>query len=203
MTLRATLRTLIVMDNPSPSQASSLLNTLIEPDFPVDQEQARTMTPETFFEHLSSSPETFQTWFQYINSMEAYKVDMQRVCTQLETRIEGLKTENAIAIAAAAAKAETFEYLYRSALNKPLQASHTPKTTKIPDPDRFSGDRNKLEEFLAQLQLKLQANADHFPTVNTKLSYAIGLDGIALKQVMPQLKEDSVEFADHVSCSLD
>jgi hypothetical protein len=46
------------------------------------------------------------------------------------------------------------------------------KTTKIPDPPVFKGDRDEIEEWLAKMPNKLRVNHDHYPTEAAKLVYA-------------------------------
>lgn len=189
------------MDTP---QILSVLNSLIAPDFPLDQAAANSLTPESLLQHMNSNPQSPQIWFQYLHGMEAYKTDLQRVCTELEQTVAQLNASLEITKSekiAALSASRTFEKLYKEKLAEPqseqFQKPSTPKSTKLPDPDKFGGNRDELEKFITQLQLKLQANADHFPTVNTKLSYAVSrLDGIALKQVMPRINEDTVDFTD-------
>lgn len=67
----------------------------------------------------------------------------------------------------------------------------TPKIEKIPDPPKYSGGREELTPFLAQLRLKIHSNPDGYPTVQHKLAYLYSrLEGAALKQLMPLLQDD-------------
>ena len=53
---------------------------------------------------------------------------------------------------------------------------------KLPDPPRFAGDRNKLQLWLHQLDVKINGNSERFPDSNIKISYAFELlEGEALK----------------------
>lgn len=52
------------------------------------------------------------------------------------------------------------------------------KSPTHPNPEKFNGEKTKLETFFAQLNLKLQRNIDHFTrerqvTEQNKLSYTI------------------------------
>ena len=75
-----------------------------------------------------------------------------------------------------------------AALVAPVQARPSPNH---PDPDKFNGDKTKLEAFVTQLCIKLQKNTDHFvcPGQNTEqnqLSYAIScLEDDTFLQVEP------------------
>ena len=74
------------------------------------------------------------------------------------------------------------------------ESSSTPRTfrsPKHPDPEKFNGDKTKLEAFLTNLHLKLQRNEDHFvqegqDTEYNKLIYSVArLDGDAFAQIEP------------------
>jgi hypothetical protein len=72
-------------------------------------------------------------------------------------------------------------------------AASTPAPQKIPDPEKYGGDRNKLRSFLVQLRLK----AATFPTVPEKLRFAVNcLKDDALDQVSPYVKDDTVDLPD-------
>jgi hypothetical protein len=63
---------------------------------------------------------------------------------------------------------------------------------KIPDPPLFDGTRSKLRPFLAQLRLKVAGDLHRFPDAQHQLRYAAGrLEGIALDQVLPLIKDDN------------
>jgi hypothetical protein len=68
-----------------------------------------------------------------------------------------------------------------------------PAAQKIPDPEKYSGDRKNLRSFLVQLCLK----AATFPTVPEKLRFAVNcLKDNALDQVSPYVKDDTVDLPD-------
>lgn len=64
---------------------------------------------------------------------------------------------------------------------------------KIPDPDKFSGEKDKLREFTMQLQLKTQTIQDE----QDRLRYAISrLSGPALSQVAPFIRPNNINLID-------
>ena len=70
------------------------------------------------------------------------------------------------------------EQLRQAHVNGTLEIPRVAKSATHPDPEKFNGDKTKLKTFLAQLNLKLQRNIDHFTrkgqnTEQNKLSYAI------------------------------
>ena len=46
--------------------------------------------------------------------------------------------------------------------NGSLSVPRITKSANHPDPEKYNGDRAKLEAFRAQINLKLKRNADHF-----------------------------------------
>ena len=47
------------------------------------------------------------------------------------------------------------------------------KSERLPDPEKFTGKREELRPFLAQLKNKLEGNADRYPTELERLRYAL------------------------------
>ena len=89
-------------------------------------------------------------------------------------------------------RADALEGLLR---NNSTLRYYNHRSTKIPDPKKFGGNRSDLDRFLTQLRLKLQTNSDHFATKDSRLGYAISrLDGDALKQVTPRNQKDVQSF---------
>lgn len=75
------------------------------------------------------------------------------------------------------------------ALSSSPQGNPGTSTQKIPDPEKFTGNRDKLRPFLAQLRLK----ASTFLTDQERLSYAVSVLGKdALDQVLPYIGNDRV-----------
>ena len=74
------------------------------------------------------------------------------------------------------------------------------KSATYSNPEKFNGDKTKLEAFFAQLNLKLQRNIDHFTregqnTEQNKLSYAIlRLERNAFAQIEPYVLAGNINF---------
>jgi hypothetical protein len=65
---------------------------------------------------------------------------------------------------------------------------------KIPDPERFTGDREKLRSFLVQLRLKTYPLQDD---KQAQLRYAVSvLGGDALNQIIPFMRDDKIDLPD-------
>ena len=78
--------------------------------------------------------------------------------------------------------------------------THTSHTTRLspkhPDSKKFSGDRDKLEAWIIQVNTKMTRNADHFvfagqDTSQNEMFYVISrLEGDAVGHVQPYVAED-------------
>ena len=92
------------------------------------------------------------------------------------------------------------EQLRQAHVNGTLGIPCMAKSATYPDPEKFNSDKTKLEAFLAQLNLKLQRNIDHFTregqnTEQNKLSYAISrLEGDAFAQIEPYVSAENIDF---------
>ena len=74
------------------------------------------------------------------------------------------------------------------------------KSVSHPNPEKFNSEKTKLKAFLAQLNLKLQYNIDHFTrkrqnTEQNKLSYAIlRLERDEFAQMEPYVSAENIDF---------
>ena len=69
----------------------------------------------------------------------------------------------------------------------------TTKSEKLPDPPMFGGNRKELRPFVTKLRLKLQENADRYPTEWNKMNYAMSrLEGDATSTVDPFYRNGSL-----------
>jgi hypothetical protein len=72
-----------------------------------------------------------------------------------------------------------------------------PKLAELTDPPKFGGNRKDLRTFIAQLRLKLHGNTQSFPTMQHRLSYAVGrLEGVAFEQILPYIEDNAVNLDD-------
>ena len=55
----------------------------------------------------------------------------------------------------------------------PLPPTQLTKSERLPDPEKFTGKRNELRPFLAQLKNKLEGNADRYPSERERLRYGL------------------------------
>lgn len=67
------------------------------------------------------------------------------------------------------------------------------KSEKLPDPEKYRGDRKTLRTFQRQLQIKLTANLDRFPTAAQQLAYSISrLEGPAADQFLVYITDEGI-----------
>jgi hypothetical protein len=72
-----------------------------------------------------------------------------------------------------------------------------PKLAELTDPPKFGGNRKDLRTFIAQLRLKLHGNTQSFPTMQHRLSYAVGrLEGVTFEQILPYIEDSAVNLDD-------
>ncbi|WP_375449176.1 hypothetical protein [uncultured Nostoc sp.] len=92
------------------------------------------------------------------------------------------------------------EQLRQAYVNGTLGIPCVAKSATHPNPEKFNGDKKKLEAFLTQLNLKLQRNIDHFTgerqnMEQNKLSYAIlRLEEDAFMQIEPYVSAENIDF---------
>ena len=144
---------------------------------------------------ITSQPEY---WLQNLTALQQAYSHLTTINDKLNGRISALKGVDEELVKARASVVATQEALNHSFTEQLRLMQQAPVTTSHltsrpspnhPDPDKFNGNKAKLESFVTQLRIKLQQNADHFirPEQNTEqnqLSYAISwLEGDAFTQV--------------------
>jgi hypothetical protein len=110
----------------------------------------------------------------------------------LQTTVDRLEKELA---EAREEKAEYRELIkdFREELGQARRTQPPPPHEKIPDPERFSGARDKLQAFILQLRLK----AATLTSEQAKLRLAVScLTGEALDQARPYVRDDRIEMED-------
>jgi hypothetical protein len=81
----------------------------------------------------------------------------------------------------------------------PYEPSTSSRTSeRIPDPSKFTGDRDDLSRFLDQVSAKLLVNRDRFPTPQERKVYvASRLEGLAYQQIRPYIRFGVPQFTDY------
>lgn len=143
---------------------------------------------------LSSSP---YSWFVALKLMQACIEQGRRDFSALNDQImqlENTARDTNVEIADLLAK-NTKEKLTIVNLRSQIDMLNT--SEKLPDPELYDGDKQKLRSWTCSLRLKLARNADHYPTEASKIRYSVSrLTGKALDQVEPKVKKDgTIDFA--------
>ncbi|TKA66112.1 hypothetical protein B0A49_10924 [Cryomyces minteri] len=69
---------------------------------------------------------------------------------------------------------------------------------RLPDPDKFDGDRKDLRRFVSQIHEKMIANRDRFPTPQSRKSYVTNrLKGQPYSQVLPYIQKGVCQLSDY------
>lgn len=69
---------------------------------------------------------------------------------------------------------------------------------RLPDPDKFEGDRKDLRRFISQIHGKMKANRDRFPTPQSRMTYVTNrLKGAPYDQVLPYIREGTCQLKDY------
>lgn len=80
----------------------------------------------------------------------------------------------------------------------PSESGNVKRTTKLPDPPKFSGkltNGTTFENWLVQVKNKLRGNSDHYPTEDLKVIYVTSLlEGNALALVTSRLDPDNSQY---------
>lgn len=168
------------------AKAVEIVNEILE--LPDEQH-----TLDTAQNNLQSRDQELQTARSQLNARQQHlgKVVMERDTFQTQhstalQRIQELEEElQATQLAATNAHrtAEQQREIAAALAANRGSTSSTGKVTRMSDPEKFNGTRDKLRPFLTQLRLKLGEN-DAFPDLQSRLRYIVSrLEGSALDQV--------------------
>lgn len=69
------------------------------------------------------------------------------------------------------APAPSIQDLITALTNRAQSPPKAPRSVKHPDPDKFDGSPDKLDQWIIQTKIKLEANADHYPNVTAQIRY--------------------------------
>lgn len=69
---------------------------------------------------------------------------------------------------------------------------------RLPDPDKFEGDRKDLRRFVSQIHEKMNVNRDRFPTSQSRMTYVTNrLKGAPYAQVLPYIHRGVCQLKDY------
>lgn len=77
-------------------------------------------------------------------------------------------------------------------------ASSAKLSERLPDPDRFEGDRKDLRRFVSQIHEKMNVNRDRYPTSQSRMTYVTNrLRGAPYAQILPHIKRGICQLKDY------
>lgn len=83
-----------------------------------------------------------------------------------------------------------------AAIATPPESSRA--SERLPDPDKFQGERKDLRRFTSQIQEKLTVNIDRFPSPKSRCAYVTSrLSGAAYAQILPYIRGGVCQLADY------
>lgn len=69
---------------------------------------------------------------------------------------------------------------------------------RLPDPDKFEGDRKDLRRFVSQIKEKMIVNYDRFPTSHSRMAYVTNrLKGTPYAQILPYIHNGVCQLSDY------
>ena len=146
----------------------------------------------------SSSLKALRANVDHMIAAEAQLEASQLEVQSLSTEVTSLQAQiSLLTVAQPESALATIPVLQNSNpfFHPPTSMGH--RSAKLADPDKFSGKRSKLPNFLAQLQLKLQANADHWLDETAKIAYCVSrLEGDALRNLRSAIRQEPLPGSD-------
>jgi hypothetical protein len=71
------------------------------------------------------------------------------------------------------------------------------RSERLPDPEKFEGDRKDLRRFVSQIKEKLNVNRDRYPTPQSRMTYVTNrLKGAPYAQILPYIHEGACQLSD-------
>ena len=173
-----------------------------------------TLSLETFFASVNQNLSRWQSVIRHIANDAFIYPQIFQENTDLQSQVELLESIDKQLIQAQNQAQQSIgeKRIYKpniQNLTKQLHQAHVNGTLGIPcvaksatdpDPEKFNNDKIKLKAFLAQLNLKLQRNIDHFSkerqnTEQNKLSYTVlRLERDVFAQIEPYVSAENINF---------
>ncbi|KKF94148.1 Protein FAM127C [Ceratocystis platani] len=76
--------------------------------------------------------------------------------------------------------------------------SSSHRSERLPDPDKFDGNRQDLRRFVSQIHQKMTTNHDRFPTAQSRMAYVNNrLKGPAYALILPYVQEGYCQLSDY------
>jgi hypothetical protein len=80
----------------------------------------------------------------------------------------------------------------------PAPSESTRQSEKLPDPEKFNGQRSDLRRFVSQIHEKMIINQDRFPTPYARMAYVTNrLTGTPYAQILPYIRDGVCQLEDY------
>jgi uncharacterized protein DUF4939/zinc knuckle protein len=97
-----------------------------------------------------------------------------------------------------AAEAPVAATLGAPAPSDTVSAGSAKLSERLPDPDKFEGDRKDLRRFVSQIHEKMNVNRDRFPTSQSRMTYVTNrLKGAPYAQILPYIHRGVCQLEDY------
>jgi hypothetical protein len=131
---------------------------------------------------------------QYATDLQEIEAEAERARRMFERDLAAARAQQT-AVQVVAPVGAPVEDNVPPAPSVPPATDTTYRLEKLPDPEVFRGDRDRerLHLFKQQMKIKLLGNADRYPTLQSKLSYAFSrLEGVAANQFLQYVGEGGI-----------
>ncbi|KAH0611508.1 uncharacterized protein H6S33_010773 [Morchella sextelata] len=131
---------------------------------------------------------------QYATDLQEVEAEAERARRRFEQDLAAARAQQAPVEAVAPVQAPNEDNVPPAPPVPPVTDT-TYRSEKLPDPEVFKGDRDRerLHLFKQQMKIKLLGNADRYPTLQSKLSYAFSrLEGVAANQFLQYVGEEGI-----------
>ncbi|KZZ87382.1 Retrotransposon gag protein [Ascosphaera apis ARSEF 7405] len=116
---------------------------------------------------------------EFITALNDQRRDLHNEVAELRSQLAALRPQSTTATSSAPSPAP-------APVSASGPSSSPDKVVKIPDPAVFSGSRDDLSRWTAQVKVKLSVNASHFPNEESRIGYLFSrLSGAAAQQLLP------------------
>ena len=173
------------------------------PAFP--RPPAETQSVENFENHVRENPAAWYKFYQeidqYIRLVDPYARNLEQTERVNRQELEKLRLEYSKLEAIQAYQHEMLLNQQRSSHQNspaPPPAPDTRLSERLPDPDKFEGDRKDFRRFASQIHEKMTVNRDRFPTPQSRMTYVTNrLKGAPYAQILPYIHKGICHLNDY------
>lgn len=152
-------------------------------------------------EHISQLEGNLQSAYYENGRLSAFNESQKEQIEKLQQKVLAGETATATFSTSGGPAASTLATPSSATLDASAQApslSPLSLSERLPDIDKFSGDRKDLRRFASQVHEKMMINGDRYPTPQTRMAYVTSrLAGTPYSQVLPYIKTGICSLTDY------